>query len=331
MPETVSCILCGDAPSRLVYGGVEDFRHGTRGKFSIVRCIRCGLVYTSPRPTRSEIGAFYPAEYRAHVEFDDSDVLARIRRVAVQTRWGQDISEYPFLARIIGTATKNYASLVPTHHRTGRLLDIGCGNGRFLYDFMNTGWECYGVEADVGACETAKARGIEVFAGMFDDLAFSDRSFDVVRLNHVLEHSHDPLGWLMKINRILREDGEVIIGIPDYDGLTRRVFGKYACSLDVPRHSYHFNRNTIRRILEKAGFSVTSIRYNSFHSDYPLVSAANLLRTALKLHSKVAVNIYATPLPLVSLVLDLFKMGDNLEIAASKATRDQTEYSLPHE
>lgn len=323
MPEEPSCILCNSNFSLTIYRNIEDYRHDVEGHFCIVQCVNCGMVYTSPRPTRDEMDAFYPSDYGAHLDFDDQGSIAKIRSAAMRARWGQDISNYSILARIIGHMTKNYSSLVPEYRKKGELLDIGCGNGRFLYDFQSTGWECWGIEVDEGASNVARKRGVNVKTGSFDDVSFPESSFDVVRLNHVLEHSHDPLGWLRRIHRLLREDGEVIVGVPDYNSLTRRAFGKYACCLDIPRHLYHFDKKTIGKLLVKAGFHVTKTRYNSFHSDYPFTSVYNVFRHKLGLRTRVMPNIYMTPVPLISAILDLFHMGDNLEIVGAKVSENR--------
>jgi SAM-dependent methyltransferase len=276
-------------------------------------------VYTSPRPTKEEIGDLYPPNYPAHNEYDDDGVVPNIRKVALRAKLERDTSGFTFLPRIIGKATKNYSSLVPRRQKPGRILDIGCGNGRFIQELSELGWTCVGIEMDTHAATIARKKGCNVLVGSFDDLVLPHDFFDVVRLNHVLEHSYDPVEWLRKIARILRVGGEVYIGVPDYDSLTRRLFGKYACNLDIPRHLYHFDRRAIQELLGQTGFTMVSFGYYSFHSDYLIVSLGNVFRHKLKIHPKLRLNIYLTPLPLVSRFLDRLNIGDNVEIVARKS------------
>jgi SAM-dependent methyltransferase len=317
MPENPSC-LCGSNQSRTIFDSVFDYRRSISGRFSVVQCTECGLVYTSPRPTKEEISDFYPPDYGAHIDYDEEDAVSKIRKAALRGRLGLGTGGFSLLPRIIGGITKNYSSLVPRSQDPGRILDIGCGNGRFLQELIELGWTCFGVEMDERAAIIARKKGCNVLVGSFENLDLPRDFFDVVRLNHVLEHSYDPVEWLRKIARILRVGGEVYIGIPDYDSLTRRLFGKYACNLDIPRHLYHFDRRAIERLLSETGFTITSLSYNSFHSDYVIVSVGNIFRHRLKIHSKLGLSIYVTPLPLLSRLLDRLNLGDNIEIAARR-------------
>src|SRR5712692_9063399 len=101
---------CGSDKSRVLFDDVEDYRWNIAGTFSLVQCSVCGLVFTSPRPTKEEIGDLYPPNYPAHNEYDDDGVVPNIRKVALRAKLERDTSGFTFLPRIIGKATKNYSS-----------------------------------------------------------------------------------------------------------------------------------------------------------------------------------------------------------------------------
>ena len=60
--EEVPCNLCGAIESVPLYT-LQDNGYKTPGEFVLRRCLRCGLMYLSPRPTRETMAAYYPAEY----------------------------------------------------------------------------------------------------------------------------------------------------------------------------------------------------------------------------------------------------------------------------
>ena len=60
--EHVNCNLCGSTDFRAVYE-MPDVKFYPDEWFTIVECARCGLGFVNPRPTRDEIGKYYPADY----------------------------------------------------------------------------------------------------------------------------------------------------------------------------------------------------------------------------------------------------------------------------
>jgi len=127
---------------------------------------------------------------------------------------------------------------------------------------MWLGWKVTGVDLSERALEIARSNGItDLHAGMLGDARFPDAMFDVVNLTHVLEHLPNPAETFVEIHRILKEGGEVIIAVPNFDGLGNRMFGARS-NYDVPRHFYQFNSKSICILLEHNGFDVETIYCN---------------------------------------------------------------------
>jgi hypothetical protein len=81
-----------------------------------------------------------------------------------------------------------------------------------------------------------------------------------VHLVDVLEHVHDPLELLVHLRRRLGPGGRLTVCVPNIDGPGARWFGPVWAGLDLPRHLTHFGPQTLRRILDRAGFCVTALR-----------------------------------------------------------------------
>ena len=64
--ETINCDFCGSYESLKVSEQTDIIHHLTEEVFSVVRCKNCGLIYTNPRPSRSDIGNFYSSNYSFH-------------------------------------------------------------------------------------------------------------------------------------------------------------------------------------------------------------------------------------------------------------------------
>ena len=73
----------------------------------------------------------------------------------------------------------------------------------------------------------------------------------------------DPKTTLNEINRILKNDGTLVIGIPNANSFEARRFRKYWTGWDLPRHLYHFTPNTIKSLLSKTGFQVLEFKFDN--------------------------------------------------------------------
>jgi len=160
---------------------------------------------------------------------------------------------------------KNILIGVVPYRIKGELLDIGCGNGSFLKWLKNHGWQVKGVEVNKEAANLCRQKGIEVFNGELLDASFANKTFDVVTLIQVLEHLPNPSATLREIHRVLKRKGLLIIGVPNFGCFDRRVFNSEWGPLEIPRHLYHFNYITLKKILERNGFQIEDLRGKGFY------------------------------------------------------------------
>lgn len=235
--EECRCCLCGSDQSELLYTR-SDLALGLPGEFKVVRCSSCQLIYLNPRPTVDSIGYYYPPSYEAYS-------LVEVDELKGWSRW-------------LGTMHLNKrCNVVAKRKKGGRLLDVGCSNGRFLHHMRHFGeWERYGSELIPEVAEDGRSRyGLNIFTGTLEDASFDDHYFDAVTLWDVLEHVYNPAETLVEVSRILTDDGLLAFSIPILDSLGGRVFGQYWVGYEVPRHLHIFTRETLDQMLEKAGLT----------------------------------------------------------------------------
>ncbi len=164
-----------------------------------------------------------------------------------------------------------HASLIqPRHVASGRLLDVGCGNGRFVAWARLAGWDACGVERDpVSAAIARRLTGCRIHASLAELRAglrasgTADAVFDVITLNHVLEHLPEPAAMLAEIHSLLRPGGELHIGVPNWNSWTRRLFGSTWFALEPSRHLVMFTPRRLRRLVQDCGFTVESMTTSS--------------------------------------------------------------------
>ncbi len=220
------------------------------------------MIFTDPQPVKSELGAYYPDESYYSFQSSQSDSLKdKLKTVCLE-----ELGHYPkpdkhiltVLARkAVAFAAARHISVKVPYMENGRILDVGCGSGKFLRWLKDHGWDVYGVELSGKAAQNAAKSGLDVFCGELPDAGFPPHYFDVILINQVLEHVHDPMAMLKEANRLLKDGGKLIVGVPNVASYESRIFGKYWSPLDIPRHLYHFSFPVLKAMLHEAGFLVT--------------------------------------------------------------------------
>jgi SAM-dependent methyltransferase len=144
--------------------------------------------------------------------------------------------------------------------KTGRLLDMGCGNGNFLAAARDAGFEVTGIEPDQRATQFAREHyGVKnIFAGVPQDFVreHPDETFDVVTFFEVLEHQEDPQSFLETAKSLLTADGCIALSVPN-----RNRWQPSVDTLDYPpNHLTRWSPKALRNFLERNEFEVLSIR-----------------------------------------------------------------------
>jgi 2-polyprenyl-3-methyl-5-hydroxy-6-metoxy-1,4-benzoquinol methylase len=273
---TAACPGCGGAQWSLAETDVPDHRYGVAGVWSFLRCADCGLVYLAE--TLADPARGYPVAYSQHrppgrVRLDRRWSARRDVRTAFLELQGYRHLPPQVLPRLLTRLllavprVRLHAGygllLVPPARPDGSLLDIGCGNGRFLAVMRTLGWRVHGIEPDERSAELARrSSGAPIHAELDDDL-YPPSQFDVITMNHVLEHVADPVPLLRRCFRLCRHGGLIGIVVPNWRALGHRLFGRHWYALDAPRHAIMYERRTLEGILETAGFRVETARTTS--------------------------------------------------------------------
>lgn len=191
----------------------------------------------------------------------------------------------------------------------GRFLDVGCGSGHVLSG-VDPHWERHGVEVSRYAAEQAREWGGIIHHGTLEDVAFPDNHFDVVLSYHVLEHVEAPVPLVREMRRVLKDDGVMIIGVPNFDSGCARRFGEAYRMLDDPSHITLFSEDSLRRLLRDQGMVVERVDFPYF--DTPHFTQENLMR--LFDTGRVSPPFY----------------GNLMTMYARKMTRDEARQTLSH-
>ncbi len=253
------------------------------GRFAVWKCTSCGLHHTEPKLSAAAMAPFYGPAYSVYnapyvemlTERGKSlrparglkrmllDRLGGIEHEWLTRRgWRSCLQRWAFwpLRRKVGL-------VLPFAHTPGAVLDVGCGTGAMLMSAFSRGWACHGIEMSRASSGHLSENGIaQMQHCLFEDAVLGDSSLDVVIMSHVLEHMADPCAALCRISRALRPGGLLMMRLPC---VTKEagLLGTYWTGWDMPRHYYHFERRTIRRMLERSGFEVLSLSGQALPND----------------------------------------------------------------
>lgn len=236
--KKINCPICNDGILHTRWTAKDRWLK-LKGEFCIDVCDSCGSAKTSPDADSLK---YHTKDY----EFYGSSSLF-----------------FQFLTNI-------YFYLHRKAYLTkGRVLDIGCGSGLYLYFLLKHGFEVAGTEPAIYAREEAQKRRIgPVKPYVQDFLPEYENYFDIATLWWTFEHENDPFCMLSYIYLLLKPNGKVIIEVPNFASWERHLFGPLWFHLDVPRHRFHFTDKGIRILLSKAGFSNINIKGVVFDPAY---------------------------------------------------------------
>lgn len=259
----ITCNLCGENDYSVVYEKVipekkveiKDMYSASKSvrcTDQVVRCNNCGLVYINPRLDAEIIS-------KACSEGDDVVYIS------------QEASRIATFGDCLKFAEK-YAT------KKGSLLDVGCASGFFLKVAKDAGWIVLGIEPNKWLGDYGRNKfGVEILSAAMDDAKFEDKVFDLITMWDVLEHMPNPKAGLLEANRVIKDDGILVISYPDYGSIFSKMLGRKWWFF-LSHHLYYFTPKTLEKMLNETGFEVIKSKrhFQRLKVGYMITMARNL-------------------------------------------------------
>lgn len=261
--KKVSCYLCGSSQADVLFKqeGHDPYLakvHKSAPDYDLnwMVCNDCSFVYRSPALTNQELGTLYKSYDED--EFSNTtpdDYFDKI--ISFSNEESENWQKISWLKRVI-----------IDNGRKGifEALDIGCGGGTLLYtareELSLKGVS--GVELNKGYADLARRRlDVDILNENYVSGLFK-KQFDLLINTKVLEHVADPLPFLKEMYDDLVDGGLLFIEVPDVSDMYR--LPPTHERFWIP-HIYFFSGNTLRALLEKAGFQIISHRVIKTHRE----------------------------------------------------------------
>jgi len=297
MNKEESCYIC-DSSVEIKYNLLQNETE----KFKIVKCKKCGLLRLSPLPDKLTIEQIYTKNSsQKNLEFEvfSSKYLTILKRFLIIE---------PLLKRLKNKYIRDEQT---------RLLDIGCSTGWITSVSRDLGFDVIGLEVNPYLAQFGRENyNLKIIESYVEEFS-SDEKFNSVSMFHVLEHLPDPLKALKKVATLLDNNGNLLIVVPNSKSLGVSIFKEHY-NWNVPNHISFFSSDTIKLLLNKAGFKVVEIQH-LISPPLLLYSFNNLMKNRRKsnfiVNNPYVGNFLFTPL---SILAKLLNRGEVIAIYATK-------------
>lgn len=243
----ITCPFCHNHHSVFQWE-TTDLKNQT---WALYRCLACHFYFLYPFPTSKQLEEAYAQDYYGE---------------------GEKKFSFPLVESVLdffrsGRARELKKQLNKNTHAS--ILDIGCGNGRFLFYLQKLGFKnLYGVELPGNSAERAtKLPSLNIKIGEIEQTDYQAESFDAITLFHVLEHMKNPILILQKINTWLKKEGILMVSFPNIASNQAQQYKGIWLHLDPPRHLNFIAPNDFVSHMNGLGFELVKSSYFSLEQN----------------------------------------------------------------
>lgn len=229
MAHFIKCTICRSS--------LEPFL--VKNGFTLAKCPTCGLIRTD---LQDNYASFVKHYYQKGYFTGDRSRMA----------YANYEDDKPYIVANM----RKFLTFIREYKPTGTLLDVGCALGFSTQLARQYGFQAYGIDpSDYAVMRAKKLVGKTLIKkGKISDLRDKPKSYDVITMFDVFEHLADPGADLVTLNKMLKDDGIMIIATGDTGSLFARILGRRWTFYNPPQHLYFFNRDNLARLLRDRGF-----------------------------------------------------------------------------
>ena len=305
MKEVTVCPLCHSKdflvsdyiPRNVLYDNVIKLNLN----LMILECKSCTLRFLNLIPeTKDELKTIYSSEYGAY----------NINFNIIERLFSKLMSLVIFKSSY---ATYFDIPILDYEMQNNSMLDIGSGSGILSHLYSSQGWKVTSLDFNDDLKRLYHDNDIVTFVtGDAFKPDFPANTFDLIVASQILEHLPDPISALRNWHSILKENGKLIIAVPNFGALNRLIFNSYWFGgISAPFHLLFFNIESFKKLIAEVGFKTL------FHSTvfFPSFGKSLLLKIGMKSHNvehSVLSNVMMVLFSPLDFVFSLLKRGDGL-------------------
>jgi len=276
------CPVCRCKNSSVLFSSLIDMMSDNIfDKWTIKRCSRCCVAYLSPRPKEDNIHQAY-SNYYTHSSGSHSIkkekvslLLSYLKKTFYNVKYKKKASIQGYILYYVIVfifplylfLDAKIRHIGPLDNNKKKLLDIGCGNGDFLFFAKGLGWDVTGIDLDPNAVNTALSKDLNVRTGDVFSIKQGEM-FDMISLSHVVEHVYNPAELIEQCYYHLNPGGKLWLETPNINSIGLNVYKEYWRGLEPPRHLMIYNETILTDILKKTGFKIINKKIHGLSGIY---------------------------------------------------------------
>lgn len=252
------CPICKKAeskiflPEKIDQNLISNFSFASRKnpeymRHELVRCVYCSLIYTNKPLKKSIIEKLY---------------------------FNADFNSSLYADQASNAYINGLLLIIKKLNIKSEILDVGCGEGSFIYKLFKLGFNnVTGIEPSLLAIKHANEKiKKKIKPGFFSKKLIGNKKYDLITFFMTLEHVLEPKDILKNFNEVLKKDGTLALVVHDSSSLLNKILGSKSPIIDI-EHLQLFNKKSIYKILDKAGFNNIQIKplKNLYSLDYLLL------------------------------------------------------------
>lgn len=247
--KAASCPVCDQANHSTLFMCKDGY--------DLYKCTECRHIFVWPIPTIEELKRVYS--------------FANAYQVQDRTIYDEKT--------IISDKVRESLKQIENHcRRRGRLLDVGCSSGRFLWHAKRNGWLCVcGVELNEDTAQIANDNHLGVSVGELASAGYLPSSFDAIHLGDVIEHVQDPNDLLSHASALLESHGVMLVVTPNHDALfpfltlwLYKLFRIPWSHATPPYHLNQFSEKSLGKLVAAMNLTVIDKQYRGCDLFYEL-------------------------------------------------------------
>ncbi len=299
------CNICENNSIKYLFTSSDIEQKTAIGEFKYFQCDKCKTISINPIPKMDEIISFYNKEYNIYNQY----IAPSPRKLFIKNSF--------FYKFLLGTKHSNIAiELIKNIESNSPIVvEYGCGNAQLLqYLELATNIKIKGYDFSQLAVDIALSHKLNV-KQVSDLNQIDEKNIDLLIAFQLLEHLPSPKKFIITASRKIKKDGLLFLALPNYNSLGRILFNKNWKGMDIPRHLYQFNTNSITYLLENNGFRIKYIKTNTLYISSLKLLQGKLLRDKHWTDNKIVKILLRD---WFGKFLGLFGKGDNMLVVAQK-------------
>lgn len=226
--------------------------YGTRGEFDYFICSSCGCLQIKECP--EDIAKYYDSDQ--YYSFNMNKRSLRNELLFLQLK--NQIKGFNILGWFVGYIYPVYYKYLKYVNYDEAILDVGCGDGEFLRWLGRLGF------SNVMGIDPFVSNDIEldgkllVASGDVRDYSFQQK-YKMITLIHSIEHVYEQKEEIEALDRILEDDGYIVMQTPLFSEYYWNRYGDNLYTLDPPRHFYLHTKNSMVKLMQDCNYELVEL------------------------------------------------------------------------